>query len=69
MLRKNTPPSKGESVGPRMVAWGKRVFQFLMFHSHLPMEGVIPHRTSTTLCRRVIGDVLQLLVDPLQSHP
>ena len=21
MLRKNTPPSNGESVGPRMVAW------------------------------------------------
>ena len=32
------------------------------------MEGVVPHRTCTALCWWVVGDVLQLLVDPLKSH-
>ena len=36
--------------------------------TNLPVEGVVPHRTGTALCWWVIGDVLQLLVDPLQSH-
>ena len=36
--------------------------------TNLPVEGVVPHRTGTALCWWVVGDVLQLLVDPLQSH-
>lgn len=35
---------------------------------NLPVEGVVPHRAGTALCWWVIGDVLQLLVDPLESH-
>ena len=32
------------------------------------MERVIPHWTRRALGRRVIVDVLELLVDPLESH-
>ena len=35
---------------------------------NLPVEGVVPYRAGTALCWWVIGDVLQLLVDPLESH-
>ena len=32
------------------------------------MERVIPHWTRRALGRRVVVDVLELLVDPLESH-
>ena len=36
--------------------------------SHLPVERVIPHWTRGALGRGVVVDVLELLVDPLESH-
>ena len=36
--------------------------------SNLPVEGIVPHRAGTALGWWIVGNVLQLLVDPLQSH-
>ena len=32
------------------------------------MEGIVTHWSCAALGRGVVGDVLQLLVDPLQGH-
>ena len=37
--------------------------------TNLPMKGIIPHRPGAALSWWVVSDVLQLLVNPLQSHP
>ena len=36
--------------------------------TNLPVEGIVPHRAGTALCWWIVGNILQLLVDPLQSH-
>ena len=45
-----------------------KVIYFKSALSYLPMERVIPHWTRRALGRGVVVDVLELLVDPLESH-
>ena len=75
MLRKKTPPSKGESEGP-----GRRlcVQEFIAGSNFgifdptkdcgLPVERVVAYRPCAALTGRVITDVLQFFVDSFQGH-
>ena len=77
MLRKKTPPSKGESEGPgRMlyipenIAIFRRIKYFFdrTKDCGLPVEWVVAYGPCAALAGRVITDVLQFFVDSFQGH-